>query len=226
MHHFQIFWRTVSLLFAFTFVVAPTSAVAGDDAPQTALTPSANVYIELRGSARFLDDTSNTGNAPAVLRGTRDFDTGFGLSTALGSDLSRFFSPSFKSLRAEIELSYYENDLAGVAFNPEVSATAYMANLVYDLQPISGIPKLTPYVGVGIGASTVEIEGTSLRSDESTEFAYQVRVGLGYQLRPTLDLSLGYHFFDVMDPTFRSVSGEFDTEFRSHAVEAGLRYRF
>lgn len=225
MHHFNVSDIAVSLILAGTLSV-PVMAAADNGTPDVSLVPSSGVYLALRGNATFLDDTTNVGNAPVDLRGPIGFDDGFGVGGAIGTDLSHLIAPSFEGLRAEFELAYYENDLEGTASNVEINATAYMANLVYDLQPTSWAPALKPYIGVGVGAATFEFDGTSLLDDKNTKFAYQLRVGLGYEIRPALVLDLGYRFFDATDPEFRSVNGKFDTDYRSHAVEAGVRYRF
>lgn len=225
MHHFIVTGITASFVLAGTLSI-PVIAGAETGTPDVSLEPSSSVYMALRGNAIFRDDTTNGGNAPVGLRGPIRFDDGFGVAGAIGADLSHFIAPSLEGLRAEFELAYYENDLGGTASNVEANATAYMANLVYDLQPMSWASALKPYIGVGVGAATFEFDGTSLLDDTSTKFAYQLRVGLGYEIRPALILDLGYRYFDASDPEFRSANGKFDTDYRSHAVEAGVRYRF
>jgi opacity protein-like surface antigen len=195
----------------------------GDGA--TGAIPSA-FYAEIRGSANFLEDSANGMNAPNGLGLSTDFDTGFGVSGAIGRDLSDFLTGSLTNFRAEAEIAYNENGIEGAAGNPEINATAYMANLYYDFQTSDTYRNFVPYVGVGVGAATVELDGIALGDDEDTVFAYQVRAGINYRIRPGLLLSLGYRFFDTQDPEFRSALGNFESEYRSHAVEAGLRFRF
>jgi opacity protein-like surface antigen len=208
--------------------VAMLSNTAGADETSDGDTAalSSGFYAEIRGSATFLEDSANGANAFTVLGSRTNFDTGFGVSGAIGRDLSRFLTGSLTNFRAEAEIAYNENGIEGSPGNPEISATAYMANLYYDFQTADAYRNFVPYIGVGVGAATLESDGIALADDEDTVFAYQVRAGLNYRVRPGLLLSLGYRFFDTQDPEFRSALGNFESEYRSHAVEAGLRFRF
>ena len=65
------------------------------------------------------------------------------------------------------------------------------------------------------------------RPNQSTRIGLQARAGIGYELSPTAVVSLGYRFFDTLDPEFDAQNGtSFDSEYRSHTVEVGLRYKF
>ena len=210
--------------FAFSFAHNPVVAAVGSDANPDPL--GSGFYAQLRGSANFLDDSANGANAPNTLGRNTSFDTGFGISGAIGRDLSRFLTGALTNFRGEFELAYAESGIENRFGNPEIRSTAYMANLYHDLQSADPHGKFIPYVGVGVGAVSVNCEGIGLTDDDDTVFAYQVRAGLGYRIRPDLRLSVGYRFFDAADADFRSATGRFDSEFRSHAVEAGLNYAF
>lgn len=203
-----------------------SAANAGEDAHGAAHATSSDYYIHLRGNANFLDDAANGANGVGTLGNRTDFDTGFGLSGAVGRDLSRFLSGSLTNFRAEAEIAYGENGIGSLTGNPEVRTYAYMANLYYDFQPLGHHRSVVPYIGVGIGAASLNVDGAPLADDEDTVFAYQVRAGFAYGIRPDLSLSVGYRFFDAGDPEFAGALGRFDSEYRSHAVEAGLSYRF
>lgn len=187
---------------------------------------SSGYYAQIRGSANFLDHATNGANSPIALGGNSTFDTGFGAGGAIGRELSSILTGSFANFRVEAEVAYNENGIERMAGNPEVTATTYMANLLYDFPIADTDGRLVTYVGAGLGGASLEADGIALSDDEDTVFAYQVRAGLGYRIRPGFHVSLGYRFFDADDPEFRSSLGRFETEYRSHAIEAGFRYTF
>lgn len=221
----QLMYQRNSALLALLALVSST-AIADEGAKETADAASPDHYISLRGNATFLDEAANGASGIGALGSRTDFDTGFGLSGALGWDLSRRLNGSLKNLRADAEIAYGENGIDGLTGNPEVRATAYMANLYYDFPTTRPHPNLVPYIGVGIGAASLNVDGVPLSDDEDTVFAYQVRAGLAYRVRPDLSLSVGYRFFDTSEPDFAGAAGQFDSEYRSHAVEAGLTFNF
>ena len=109
--------------------------------------------------------------------------------------------------RVEGEIGYRmidvdEATIGGFTFpvDGEVTALTIMANGYYDHD--MGSP-LTPYVGLGLGFVDADFEitvpglGTFETSD--TEGAYQVMVGIGYEISPTTVLTAGYRFFSIFE---------------------------
>ena len=127
------------------------------------------------------------------------FDTGYGLNGAFGYDMGAY--------RVEGEIGYRMFDVdtvTGPGVPPgvtgDVSALTFMANGYYDFD--MGSP-LTPYVGVGLGFVTADIEleapGFGTLDISSDEFAYQFMVGAGYDISSTTVLTAGYRFFADTD---------------------------
>lgn len=210
--------------------LAMLSSSAAVSAVENAGAPSGvGYYVELRAGANFLDESSNSVNASPLFGATTDYDSGYTTGIALGRSLAdlHLLPENLRSLRVEAEYAYGENDLerAG-AGNAEFTTSAFMANLYYDLPLAPRLRHVRPFIGGGIGALLVDADGAGLRDGDDTVFAYQLRAGLAYAMRPQLDLTLGYRFVDADDPELEYAAGSFDSEYRSHGVEAGLRYRF
>jgi opacity protein-like surface antigen len=210
--------------------LAMLSSSAAVPADETARAMSGNeYYVELRAGANFLDESSNGVNASPLFGAATDYDGGYTTGIALGRSLAdlHLLPENLRSLRVEAEYARGESDLewAGTG-NAELAASAFMANLYYDLPLAPRLRHVRPFIGGGIGALLVDVDGTGLRDGDDTVFAYQLRAGLAYAMRPQLDLTLGYRFVDADDPEFEYAAGSFESEYRSHAVEAGLRYRF
>lgn len=170
------------------------------------------------------------------------FDPSLNLGIAGGYD----FGPA----RMEAELSYKHADMEGIKNisgddtatyrNPDGSlgAFSFMCNLFFDIPTNSPV---TPYVGGGVGFSTVYISDTHATSmsgstptkahlyDESddTVLAYQFGAGVEVALNRKLSLDLAYRYFGTDSATF-----DFDTvsdtgiKFRSHNATIGLRVKF
>ncbi len=128
------------------------------------------------------------------------FDPGWGLTGAVGSDLGAY--------RVEGEIGYRMFDLdeftdagGSTPVDGDVSALTFMANGYYDFE-MGGSP-LTPYVGLGLGLIYSDIEivipGFGTFSDDEIDGAYQVMLGVGYDINPTTVLTAGYRFFGTME---------------------------
>lgn len=203
-------------------------------------------YVSGHAGAVFLNESDNTDQSGVSV--PTDFDTGFGVGGALGYDFPNNF-------RVEVEITYRESDVDTVDVSEvvglgdldgsgDVSVIAFMANVYYEIdidQPV------TPYIGVGIGAAVVSandvalattappsIPGLQLTDDDDTVFAYQVIVGIGYDVTENLTLTLDYRFFGTqgaeldIDPRVGfPVSGTtFDGEYQSHNVMVAARFSF
>jgi len=127
------------------------------------------------------------------------FDPGFNITGAVGYDLGVY--------RVEGEIGYRAFDvdeftISGVPIpiDGDVSAITFMANGYYDYD--MGNSPLTPYVGLGLGLVYSDVELNSplgTFSDDDIDGAYQVMVGIGYEISPTTVLTAGYRFFGIME---------------------------
>lgn len=229
--------RSAALKGLFGFLCAATIMGAGVGARA-----GDSWYVAVGAGAAFLSESSSTasdafGNSVSF---DTDFDTGFGVTGAIGH--------SWGAFRLEGEVSYRENDLdtieltnvtlAGIgsfnnvgsfAADGDVSALGFMANGWYDFD--TGSP-WKPFVGGGLGVARVSVNdaailGITFADDDDWVFAYQLGAGIGYEVNPTTVVSLGYRFFGTADPDFTFIGGlPFDAEYHSHNVEIGVRFSF
>jgi len=200
-------------------------------------------YVEGAGGVNWADDISFSFIGPDT-SGDLEFDTGWAGRAAVGYGFGN-------GLRTEFEFSYRDNDIDnpgalvsgidGVTADGDVSALGLMINALYDFDTGSFI---TPYVGVGIGASRVELESTlsvpSLGSSgtwsgSDTGFAAQGIAGMSFALTDQLSATLDYRYFHVFDLDLGSTSALppsrvgtllVDDDYASHSIMAGLRYSF
>lgn len=166
-------------------------------------------YVSFSGHAVFTEDSNDIVAGVPI---DSEFDTGFGIGTALGYDFAG------APVRLEGEMVYRNNEVTvsspavpGFAPSDTVDSIAYMANAYYDIETNSNI---TPYVGAGAGV--VDIDG------EDTVFAYQAMAGAAVGLNENSELYGGYRYFgseglDVGGATL---------DYASHSAEVGYRLRF
>ncbi|HJT08131.1 MAG TPA: outer membrane beta-barrel protein [Stellaceae bacterium] len=199
-------------------------------------------YASLYGGAMFLEDANNPGNSNAL-----DFHsvakTGYDARVAVGV----YRAPQ---VRVEGEIGYRRAGLDRLSFNNDaglgaaagmaplagstsasghVSAISAMLNAYYDYDTGSA---WRPYIDAGIGAArlsmhNVSASGVPVVDAFDTVFAYQLGLGLGYDVTKSLTLAVEYRYFTTLDPTFRDAAGQsFNSEFTSHNLALGVRYRF
>lgn len=117
-----------------------------------------------------------------------------------------------KWARAELEVSYRNNDIDGAA-GGDVDSVAGMANAYYDLENDT---RFTPYIGAGIGIAHVDFDTAG--GDESTEFAYQGIAGVNYAIDARWHVGAEYRYFATTEVD--------STDYDNHAVVGNVRYQF
>ena len=157
-------------------------------------------------------------------KGSAEYDTGFGITGALGYD--------FGLVRIEGEVGYRKNDYDRVSASGqnkvnssgEVTNWDFMANAYIDIETGT---QFTPYIGGGIGASFLDTSavtagGIEFESDDDTVFAYQGIAGLSYSFAEVWMVQVEYRFFGTDNPTFRNT----ESEYKSHNLFFGIRFNF
>ena len=201
-------------------------------------------YVSLGAGWNHMQDETITaaslkGQATTRFNGPVSFNEGF---VGLGSVGWGFGN----GLRTEIEASYRWNSLHSVsgadATGGNEDKYGGMVNALYDFD-LGG--RITPYIGIGVGAESVGIRNGSLAGPgfyvtlqhPQVEFAYQAMVGAALSLPvPGLSLTAEYRFLGIAgDPLIygqffapgvsRPASVKFSDDY-NHSILIGLRYAF
>jgi OmpA-OmpF porin, OOP family len=211
-------------------------------APPPARAAEGDWYASLYGGGMFLENAHNVGNSNPL-----DFHTitktGYDARAAVGV----YRAPQ---VRVEGEIGYRRAGLDRLSINNDagigatagmaplsgstsasghVSAISAMLNAYYDYDTASA---WRPYIDAGIGAArlamhNVSAAGVPVVDAYDTVFAYQLGLGLGYELTKSLTVAVEYRYFTTLDPTFKDAAGNsFNSEFTSHNLSLGVRYRF
>lgn len=217
---------TLNAVAAVALVVA-TSASAQD------------FYGQLYGGVTFPTDPTFSGligGAPGTV--DTNLDEGFVIGGAVGLRFS-----SIPNLRADIELSYGENDIDGLNFSGngpgseigvggDISYTSLLVNGYWDFDTNG---PLTPYVGAGLGVSFVDtsaIYGPGVRLDGSDEvFTLQLIAGASYDISESTALfaDVRYRqFYDLSTDRITPTGGlaSISDDFGLTSINAGVRFSF
>ena len=89
--------------------------------------------------------------------------------------------------------------------------------------------KIHPYVGGGIGGSSVNIQNTealggavvNVANETATAFAWQLLAGVNFELAPNLSADLGYRYLGT-NPSYTAIN----TTYRAQAVTLGINFHF
>jgi opacity protein-like surface antigen len=138
--------------------------------------------------------------------------------------------PQQRALAVELEWNYmFEQSIppqviGGVRESGDVALSNFLVNLI--LRYPEG--RIHPYVGAGIGASSVNIRNTEsvggivyVAEETETGFAWQFLAGVNIELAPNLSADLAYRYFGT-NPDFTLI----DVDYRAHAVTLGLNFHF
>lgn len=160
-----------------------------------------------------IDDPSVRINGSHGSSNTRR-DSAQGIGLALGYNLD--------PVRVETELAF-RNKLN--TDGAELTTNTLFVNAYFD---IKNKTPFTPYVGGGIGLSSIDfkIENPNFsKSSNAMNFAWNVGAGLSYELSQKSAIDLGYRFVDYGDARFsRSISP--NTRLKVHGKKTGRELLF
>lgn len=203
---------------------------------QPAATTVPSWYLGISGSVNFVRDAGVEGKGgTAPLRGTLEFDQGYGIAGALGYR-TRNSGTIWDNIRFEAEVAGRENQLSQfidrngsvTPVNDNVSVQTAMANMYVDLDMGAN---WRPYLGVGLGGASVNVESANLGiNDDDVVLAYQGMVGLYYTPTsfPAAEFGVGYRYLGTTNPKFTSsiTGSRTEIEYESQNLEVGSRFYF
>ena len=142
-----------------------------------------------------------------------------------------YILPQARALAFELEWNYMFNEtipsqvVSGVRESGEVALNNFLVNVI--LRYPEG--KIHPYIGGGIGASSMYIQNTesiggrvvNVADETATGFAWQFLAGVNVDLAPNLSADLTYRYFGT-NPGFSLI----DVDYRTQAVTFGINFHF
>lgn len=216
--------KKISLLFALviTFFTGNIGQAAGLD----------NLYLGARLGASFsnFDNKLNVAGRTTTLN---ESETNFAGGLAVGYDFNGAFG---LPIRTELEfLTLTDSESNSTKFSTNQEASALFVNVFYDFETNS---PFTPYIGAGAGLSffstdfeedinpmlDIDVE----TSTNNTSFAWNVGLGVGYEVNESITLELGYRFMSLGETDDLILTGSsLDTEETfANVVHLGFRYTF
>jgi opacity protein-like surface antigen len=165
-----------------------------------------------------------------------DLSTGWTLGIAAGMRVMPW-------LRAEVEISHqkFETErsyqvldgsvLSSIPEDHDMSATYLLGNVWADIR--TSYP-ITPYIGGGLGAAWLDLDGIwstpggATRVDGDVAFAWQLGGGVQYEFTESWALDVGYRYKRVESAHLAASPGgqDFEGTLQSHTIQVGLTRRF
>jgi outer membrane protein OmpA-like peptidoglycan-associated protein len=149
-------------------------------------------------------------------------NTGWAAGGMVGYD---FIGP-----RVELEGMYRDNTGQFGSLGVDINQVSVMANVLYDFNA-GGV--IVPYIGAGAGVAFLN---SSLlgASSNSTQFAYQAILGVGYNIDPMFRINLEGRYYGTTNPNFTYSGNVGGTPFtvtgspqnNNFSVMASLQVRF
>jgi len=162
-------------------------------------------YVGLTGSLGFeLDDG---------FAGSSGFDNGYGFGGSIGY-LPKLGLGALDNFRIEGEIFLRENNHKDG--DETVESISYMGNLYYDLGRLESFP-IIPYVGGGIGSTTIEVLDLSEKA-----FTWQLMGGVTFEFEevPLVVFGIGYKYIHWNE------NDMMEDDVSNHNIEASMRLRF
>ena len=172
-------------------------------------------YVTLSGGISSLKDTDllQIGGRAYV---TFPTDDAFSGEFGIGYDFEN-------TIRTDITYSRSKHDIDQSLFEStgEAELSNIFLNIYTDFE--SSNSKFTPYVGAGVGSSTLDLifDGTTQSASSTT---YQVKVGTNYAVSKKANLFLEGAYSTISKLTYTEAEGTLKPNIISY--KAGLRYTF
>jgi opacity protein-like surface antigen len=223
------------MIFLVLLALAFSANLAQADDPDGPRLPCCvkGTYVAGHAGVSLLSDSDVRFFGVEVGQGSND--PGFNVGGALGYD--------FGVVRTEIEITHRRAQWDEFAIGPtpalpacpcvgtdddHISATSFMVNGLYD--HIFEGSLFSAFLGAGVGAARVSLDSNDGGIvDSDVVFAYQLMVGLGYQITNSTTLTLGYRYFNTTNPEFAilaSPGSVIKTEVEMNEVLLGARIAF
>lgn len=199
-----------------------------------------NFYLSIGGGIAFPSDIEGD----ATLSGTKidakfPTDDPFFYSVGIGKEINDWrlefnYAGTTVSTNSITATTGGSGATASITPNLEADAKIYM---LYGYKNFSNEGKFTPYVGLGLGAATLETKDTTatvlgtdlvLKGSSETVFSYSLKGGADYEIAENTNLYTeatyqNFSSFTVSEP------GYVDTNYDSinyFGISAGLRFKF
>lgn len=152
-----------------------------------------------------------------------DYSTGYVLGAAAGYQVS-------PNVAVELEYAFRnaDADYKNITAKGTAQSNAIMANAIYTFDGMGPNGAFKPYLGAGLGAADLNVDGRSGTPDfdGSFNFAYQVMTGVAYDLTPNWTLNGEVRYFGINGQDLETSDLKYKTSFQTFDALFGATYHF
>jgi len=198
--------RIMGLMVMAGMLMFPLKAIAADGQLGIYVAPKIIYGLTYMKDVKYNEANGYKGNIGSK------WDSTFGGSLAVGYDLSKKLNVP---VRAELEYAAFSKaetkgapeGWSAEKFEQSNSVQTMFANVYYDINTGT---KFIPYVGAGIGVGFIRTKNSvefyegsdwyssgDIGSKTVTNFAWNIGLGLGYEITKNVALDVGYRFADL-----------------------------
>jgi opacity protein-like surface antigen len=138
-------------------------------------------------------------------------------------------------IRTDLTVTYrtgyeFNATIAGASASGDVTNVTGMLNAYFDFPEVAG--RFQPYIAGGIGisyndADSVSAGGLTFGGASSTDFAWQLGLGVAVSLLPAVAIDLGYRYADLGEVKTDRANGQgLSGNLRTNEVMVGVRVGF
>ena len=193
--------RVVGLMAVVGMLMFPVKAIAADGQLGIYVAPKVIYGLTYMKDVRHYGVYSN----PWTFDIGSKWDNTFGGSLAAGYDFSKKLNIP---VRAELEYAAFtkaeaEKEAWGDKYKQSNNIQTLFVNVYYDINTGT---RFIPYIGAGLGAGFIRTKGyidwgagaiETTGSKTVTNFAWNIGLGLGYEITKNIALDVGYRFADL-----------------------------
>lgn len=198
-----------------------------------------NQYIsaKLGYSGIFVDPINITNNTTHAKTSAHTLLSGVNVDIAIGT----YYAFSYVALRTELDYSVrftatnntnaVSSSVTGISKNAPYTVSATLQSLLLNVYlDFNTKTRVVPYIGAGIGASTVmdkyKFNGTSTGNKLTFNFSWMASVGAAIYIIPSVAIDIQARYFDLGNTKHSIQALKLKNVYQAAEALVGIRYTF
>jgi opacity protein-like surface antigen len=185
-------------------------------------------YVKGFGGATFMQDQDADlySGGTRIVGGDIDFDTGWTLGGAVGADLTDNFALELEYAHRRADVSSFRLD--GFRIDADDSRSdSIMLNALYSMDGMGANGAWRPYVGGGVGTTSLTLNAGGDDLERNWILAYQLIGGVAYDITPNWSLNGEVRWFAAEGGRYSAPgNSSLRADYQTIDLLVGATYRF